>query len=340
MLDKFSHIGFEYNECLCLVLFVIHSESNCRTRALLDLEYSSYAEMEQNQIRTTFDQKTGSKIPNFLRFRSQTKRLVDQLHEKFREEFNKEPLRTFSSSTNKRFSCQATYLKAALAKFFSITDKSYNPDNVRKAWDSYKVKANFLPEENLARLYLMNTGHCEATRDKYYVQPTTDGEIAKLLDNQLDLINDIESCYVTEDDPPRAGPETTSQRKFLMSFYRTSICSSTVYQCNTCLIRFTGKGKHLKLCKKPAIVRVKVTCTNDFPENLKAASIWNANSCTGKATSLLEEYNINREKGGDPELTRFQRNFLTAVLKGTQFLRVPMKLKGALGQIQKQKKYM
>ena len=79
------------------------------------------------------------------------------------------------------------------------------------------------------------------------------------------------------------------KRKFLISFYRTSICSSTVYQCNTCLIRFTGKGKHLKLCKKPAIVRVKATCTNDLPESLKNASIWNPNSGTGKATSLLEE---------------------------------------------------
>ena len=125
-----------------------------------------------------------------------------------------------------------------------------------------------------------------------------------------------------------------------MSFYRTSICSSTVYQCNTCLIRFTGKGKHLKLCKKPAIVRVKATCTNDFPESLKDASIWNAIYGTGKATSLLEEYNINREEGGDPELTRFQRNFFTSVLKGTQFLRVPLKIKGALGQIQKQHKYI
>ena len=90
-------------------------------------------------------------------------------------------------------------------------------------------------------------------------------------------------------------------------------------------------------------MRVKATCTNDFPESLKDASIWywlqNANSGTGKATSLLEEYNINREEGGDPQLTRFHRTFLTAVLKGTQFLRVPMKIKGALGQIQKQTKY-
>ena len=87
---------------------------------------------------------------------------------------------------------------------------------------------------------------------------------------------------------------TDCQRKFLISFYMTSICSSTVYQCKTCLIRFTGKGKHLKLCKKPANVRVKAACTNNFPESLKDASIWKANSGTGKATSLLEEYKSNQ----------------------------------------------
>ena len=103
-LDKFSHIGFDYNEYLCLVLFVVHSESNSRIGALLELENSSYGQMEQEQIRTTFDHKTGSKYSNFLRFRNKTKRLVDQLHEKFREEFNKKPLRTFPSSKNKRFS--------------------------------------------------------------------------------------------------------------------------------------------------------------------------------------------------------------------------------------------
>ena len=39
---------------------------------------------------------------------------------------------------------------------------------------------------------------------------------------------------------------TTQQRKFLLSFYATRICVSTVYQCNGCFIRFTGKKKHKK----------------------------------------------------------------------------------------------
>ena len=41
--DKFNHAGFEYNEYLSLVLFVIHGEFNCRIAALLYLEYAAYA---------------------------------------------------------------------------------------------------------------------------------------------------------------------------------------------------------------------------------------------------------------------------------------------------------
>ena len=77
----------------------------------------------------------------------------------FREEFSHAPLRSIPSSTNNLFSCKSTYRKAAFAKFSSVTDKSSNVDNVRKAWASYKEKMNFLPEENFARLNQMHTGH-------------------------------------------------------------------------------------------------------------------------------------------------------------------------------------
>lgn len=40
---------------------------------------------------------------------------------------------------------------------------------------------------------------------------------------------------------------------FLLSFHRTQICTSTVYQCNTCCLRFTGKKKHAESCKNPQI---------------------------------------------------------------------------------------
>ena len=55
----------------------------------------------------------------------------------------------------------------------------------------------------------MDTGHCESTRDKYYVQTATEAVITKTLDRQLQLLNDPEACYVKADEPPQVVSETT-----------------------------------------------------------------------------------------------------------------------------------
>ena len=54
----------------------------------------------------------------------------------------------------------------------------------------------------------INTGHCETTRDNYYVHPATEAKITKLLDGHLQLLNDPEACYVTADEPPQLVPES------------------------------------------------------------------------------------------------------------------------------------
>ena len=82
-------------------------------------------------------------------------------------------------------------------------DKLYNPENVRKAWDTFF--AQFVTGQN-ALLYQMNTGHCEATRRKYYLKHATDNEIESSLDEQLKIIDDSESCYVAEDVSPHPPP--------------------------------------------------------------------------------------------------------------------------------------
>ena len=52
----------------------------------------------------------------------------------------------------------------------------------------------------------MNTGTCEATRQKYYLKPATDEENECFLDEQLKIVDDHESCYETEEDPPPPLP--------------------------------------------------------------------------------------------------------------------------------------
>ena len=92
--------------------------------------------------------------------------LVDQLHIPGRIQQGTPPHIPFLKE--QKFSCQATYLKDALEKFFKIIVKSHKPDSVRKAWDSYKVKSKFLPDENLARLYIARPP------EKCYVQPAAE----------------------------------------------------------------------------------------------------------------------------------------------------------------------
>ena len=201
-LGQSEYDTFAYLEYLAFLIFIIHSESNCRIGALLNLSIEEYETMQEKKVLTTFDHKTGAKFPNFIRVSAENRVLVDKLHLYFgQENSGKVPALAFPSPTNKKFTCQAKYLKEALKKYFRIDDKNYNPDNIRKAWDSFFVKSNFVEGHN-AMLYQMNTGHSKTTRDKFYVKPATDDEIVNFLDIQLSIIEDPEKCYVSPDDPP------------------------------------------------------------------------------------------------------------------------------------------
>ena len=212
LLNDHPQEAFSYTEYLSLLVFLVHSESNCRIGALLDLTKAQFEEMKTKKVITTFEHKTGSNFPNFIRITEENRKWIDDLHAKFVEEQEiGEPKLTFPSPTNKKFTCQAKYLKETIQRFFAIEDKHYNPDNIRKAWDSYRTKTNFV-EGTDAILYQLNTGHSEATRNKYYLKPASEDEISKFLDKQLALIEDPENCYVTEDDPPPVMPDVEDSR--------------------------------------------------------------------------------------------------------------------------------
>ena len=112
------------------MVFVIHTDSNCGIRALLNLFLEGYKYVEQKKVMTSFEHNTGAKFPNFIRITKENRKWVDDLHQYFKEE-NKLAL---PSNTNKKFTCQAKYFKEAIYKYYRIDDKLYKPDKVRKAW--------------------------------------------------------------------------------------------------------------------------------------------------------------------------------------------------------------
>ena len=213
LLQNHPQEAFTYVEYLSLLVFLVHSGSNCRKRPLLQLSKEDFDEMKNKKVLTTFEQKTGSNFPNFIRITEQNRKWIKDLHAKFVEEKDGEaPKFAFPSPSNKKFTCHAKYLKETIKQFFAIVDKLYNPDNVRKAWDSYRTETNFVDGTD-AILYQLNTGHSEATRNKYYLKPATDDEITKFLDKQVKLIEDPENCYVADDDPSKPMPEVEDHQE-------------------------------------------------------------------------------------------------------------------------------
>ena len=125
---------------------------------------------------------------------------------------------------------------------------------------------------------------------------------------------------------------------FWLSFHRTQICTSTVYQCNTCCVRFTGKKKHKKYCKNPQIIRVRADSKDEFPIDIKDY-VATPSGNISQVRRLLAEYDENRIDSGDQPLTRFQKNFLIRVVDVTKHFRKPMHLKIVFNQIKLEKNY-
>ena len=90
-MEKHSPMGFTYQEYLALTIFLIHSESNCRIGALLDLTYEEYILIPEHKVKVTFQHETGDTFPSFYRFRPITRAYVKNLHDMFRVETNTEP---------------------------------------------------------------------------------------------------------------------------------------------------------------------------------------------------------------------------------------------------------
>ena len=115
MLGQNVYTDFAYHEYLCLLVFAIHSESNCRIEALLNLIFQEYKNMEEKKVVMTYELKTGAKFPNFVRMTEQNRKCLDDLHQYFRDKNNAlEPKLVVPSTTNKKFTWQAKYIKEAL----------------------------------------------------------------------------------------------------------------------------------------------------------------------------------------------------------------------------------
>ena len=113
LLQNHPQEAFTYVEYLSLLVFLVHSESNCRIGPLLQLSKEDFDEMKNKKVLTTFEHKTGSNFPNFIRITEQNRKWIA----KFVREKDGEALKfAFPYPSNKKFTCQAKYLKETIKR--------------------------------------------------------------------------------------------------------------------------------------------------------------------------------------------------------------------------------
>ena len=123
---------------------------------------------------------------------------------------------------------------------------------------------------------------------------------------------------------------------FLLSFHRTQICTSTVYQCNTCsfYVRFTGKkNKHKKSCKNPHIFCERADSEDEFPVDIKEY-VPTPPKCIVYSQSTMKTKLIQ-----GPTLDTLPKNFLIRVVDVTKHFRKSMHLKIVLNLVKCEKNY-
>ena len=86
LLQNHPQEAFTYVEYLSLLVFLVHSESNCRIGPLLQLSKEEFDDMKNKKVLTTFEHKTGSNFPNFIRITEENRKWIEDLHKKFVEE--------------------------------------------------------------------------------------------------------------------------------------------------------------------------------------------------------------------------------------------------------------
>ena len=204
-------IRLSYYEYMPLVVFCLLTETNCRFGSLLNIKLEAYKKLEPGELVITTDHKTGSHYPNFIHFTDIMKRHIKKCLQLLSEEApDFKPTYLFSpKSGTSKFSSQARYLKTAMSKHLGIQDEDFNPNAVRKAWDTMYAKKQLF-EAGQCNLYEMNSGHSAATRSKYYVKPPSDVEIEKFLERQRDLMNNPDKLNDLPDAVEKPGPSKTA----------------------------------------------------------------------------------------------------------------------------------
>ena len=200
-------------EQMNVAFFLVHSRTNCRAGGLLQLETSTLMDAGPNKVIRLFKHKTSHKYTNFVYFNNDEFDIISKIHERFEADYQfKSPL-VFANTKGQKLTAVSAYLKKVISRYCIIDAFNFGPNSIRKVWDTFREKSNFVPQE-LEGIYTSNTGHSASTRQEHYTAPATDEEIMRLFNIQSAALQEKMSQTPTENVPTHESstePETRHQ---------------------------------------------------------------------------------------------------------------------------------
>ena len=201
---------------LSVLLFKIHSRSNCRVGILTNLTITQLREYNAGDFIVSNEHKTGTLFMNFTYITASEKSELLALNEEWGEK--KEggaPEKVWPGySEDKELTTQAADLSKAMKKLFNVDLPKYNPNNCRKTWDSSYYRNKDIIPPHLRRLFESNTGHSAKTAENYYTLPPTTEELKELFSAQQMLLKSYQKTAAPEapEDPPsEEDPEVSEE---------------------------------------------------------------------------------------------------------------------------------
>ena len=117
--------GFlRYREAKPLIFFLVQSSLNVRTGPLLKVTTMQYKDMDPNKVYPTTEHKTGYRFAVAIRIDLEYRLWLDNLLEKYKLEYKKDPKLLFANTINTQCTRMSTMINAELRKRFGPQNNS------------------------------------------------------------------------------------------------------------------------------------------------------------------------------------------------------------------------
>ena len=190
-----------YLELASTTIIYIMMMNDCRLSMIQNCTSSEYSRKKIGDVLRSREHKTGDVFENFFQKTVEVDHLVQRCRSLYKAE-TKKPYSSLLLSNKKgtKLTTVAVASTRCIERLIGKQDFSFNPNAIRKCWETHvHNKADAMPE-HLRRAFRSNTGHSEQTAVGHYVAPLEDSTIKEMLAVQRRIIRDAvyaaDSCNV------------------------------------------------------------------------------------------------------------------------------------------------